>query len=262
MLVGLWIVQRLEGAKIIFQNVDDRDFFVSAGILRARDAVLIRGSGVNLSTFLPLPEPEGIPVVTLPARMMWDKGIREFVEAAQQLRQQGVKVRFALAGRVDGASLGAVGEKQLLSWASEGAVEWWGYEQDVRIVFSRSTLICLPSFYREGIPKVLLEAGACGRAVVTTNSPGCREVVREEENGLLVPPRDSSALANAIRRLLEDAPLRARMAKRGREIVEQGFSDRLVIHQTFALYREVLNGRWPSLNWAPPEKNSEVLTDV
>lgn len=262
LLVGLWIVQRLERAKTIFQNPDDRDFFVSTGMLRASDAVLIRGSGVNLSTFLPLPEPNGIPVVTLPARMMWDKGIREFVEAAQQLRRQGVKVRFALAGRVDGASPGAVGEDQLLSWASEGVVEWWGYEPDVRILFSRSNLICLPSFYREGIPKVLLEACACERAVVTTNSPGCREVVREGENGLLVPPRDSSALANAIRRLLEDASLRARMAKRGREIVEQEFSERLVIQQTFALYRQVLNGRWPSLNWVPADKNSEVLTDV
>lgn len=257
LLMSLRIIQRLQNSKVIFQNVDDRDFFVSAGILRAADAMLIRGSGVNLNTFLPLPEPKGIPVVTLPARMLWDKGIGEFVGAAEQLRHEGVEARFALAGRVDSMSPGAVGEQQLLSWAHAGTVEWWGYEPDVRVVFSRSNIICLPS-YREGLPKVLLEAAACERAVVTTDSPGCREAVRGGENGLLVPPRDASALANAIRSLLEDSTLRDRMGKRGREIVELEFSERLVIQQTFALYREVLDGRWPSLTTVSSEANSGV----
>jgi len=253
LVVCLWIIQRLGKPRTIFQNPDDRDFFVSAGLVRADGAALIRGSGVNLHTFSPMPEPSGIPVVALPARMLWDKGIREFVEAAKQIHFQGLKARFALAGRVDG-SPGRVSEEQLRSWAEAGIVEWWGYEEDVRVVFSRSNIVCLPSYYREGLPKVLLEAAACERAVVTTNSPGCREVVREGENGVLVPPRDTRTLVTAIRILLEDPALRARMGKRGREIVEQEFSESLVIQQTLALYRQVLNGRWPSLNSASPEE--------
>lgn len=262
LVVSLRIIQRLQKSKTIFQNSDDRDFFVCGGILRATDAVLIRGSGVNLNTFLPLPEPKGIPVVTLPARMLWGKGIREFVKAAEQLRREGVEARFALAGRVDGSSTGGVREEQLVSWARLGTVEWWGYVHDVRGVFSRSTIICLPSYYREGLPKVLLEAAACERAVVTTDLPGCREAVREGENGLLVRPRDTSALANAIRRLLENTTLRARMGKKGREIVELEFNESLVIQQTLALYREVLDGRWPSLASASSDKDREVLADA
>jgi glycosyltransferase involved in cell wall biosynthesis len=261
LVVSLWILQRCGRLKTIFQNPDDRNFFTSRAIVRAKDTVLIRGSGVNLDTFLPLPEPSGLPVVALLARMLWDKGIGEFVEAAQQLRRRGVKARFVLAGRVD-HSPGSVREEQLESWNSSGVVEWWGYSEDVRAVLAQSNLVCLPSYYREGLPKILLEASACERAVVTTNSPGCREAVREGENGVLIPPRDTSALVNAIRKLLEDPALRARMGKRGREIVEQEFSERLVIQQTFALYREVLNGLWPPSNSAFPKENTEVLSEA
>lgn len=246
LLTGLRMIQRIGKPKTIFQNPDDRDFFIGAGVLEAKDAALIRGSGVNLNTFLPLPEPNGLPVVALPARMLWDKGVGEFVQAAGQLRRSGVKARFVLAGRVDQSNPGSVSEEQLQAWDRKGDVEWWGYFEDVRTLLSRANLVCLPSYYREGLPKALLEAGACERAVVTTNSPGCREVIRQGENGLLVPPRDVGALVEALRSLLEDAPLRVRMGKRGREIVEMDFSEELVIQQTFSLYRELSNGKWPS----------------
>lgn len=250
LLVGLSVIQRAGKLKTIFQNPDDRDFFTAPRILRAKDSVLIRGSGVNLSVFLPLPEPSGVPVVTLAARMLWDKGIAEFVEAAGLLRGKGVKARFVLAGRVDPTSPGSVTEEQLQTWDHNGDVEWWGYSEDIRAVLSGANLVCLPS-YREGLPKILLEAGACGRAVVTTDAPGCREVVRDGENGLLVPPKNASALGNAILRLLEDARLRASMGKGGRVIVEEEFSERMVTQRTLGLYREVLNGRWPTEKEAP-----------
>jgi glycosyltransferase involved in cell wall biosynthesis len=254
-ILSLWIIQRFGKVKTIFQNPDDRDFFVSASVLRATDAVLIRGSGIDLRTFAPLPEPNGIPVVSLPSRMLWDKGIGEFIAAAEQLRRRGIKARFALAGRVDHTSPGSVSEEQLRSWTRNGSVEWWGYAEDIRAVLSRSNLVCLPS-YREGLPKVLLEACACQRAVVTTDSPGCRESVRHGENGLLVPPRDASALAEAIRLLVENTALRARMAKRGREIVEQEFAESLVIRQTLVLYRDLLREHWPPLRPASPERHA------
>jgi len=247
LVLMLGIVLRYGKAKTIFQNPEDREFFISAGIVQPADAVLIRGSGVNLDAFPPLPEPNGVPVVTLPARMLWDKGVGEFVEAAKRLQRQGIEARFALTGRVDGNTTGGVRDDQLRAWARDGSVEWWGYSQDIRVALSRSNIICLPSYYREGLPKILLEAAASKRAIVTTDSPGCREAVREGENGFLVRPKDTDSLARAISLLVSNTELRARMAKRGREIVEQEFSEDLVIRQTSSLYSEVLDDHWPEL---------------
>lgn len=189
--------------------------------------------------FTPSPEPCGAPLVVLAARMIWDKGVGEFVKAAYQLRLSGVQARFVLVGEIDYGNPSAIPEAQMKAWQAEGFVEWWGYKTEMPEILSRAHIVCLPS-YREGVPKVLIEAAACGRATIATDMPGCREIVRHEENGLLVPPRDASALAAAIERLVEDPALRTRFGARGRQIAEAEFSVERVVRDTLAIYRELL----------------------
>ncbi len=245
LVAALRLVLRGDRSRTIFQNPDDRDFFERVGLVRKNDSRLIRGSGVNMAKLVALPEPDGIPVVTLSARMLWDKGVGEFVEAATRLQREGVQARFVLAGRLGGPSRGSISEKQLDEWAAAGIVEWWGFVDDIRSLMAKSTIICLPSYYREGVPKILIEAASCGRAIVTTDSPGCRDVVRDGENGFLVPPRDALALEKTIRLLLDDSELRSRMARQGRKIAELEFSEELVIRETMGVYNELMGDRWP-----------------
>ncbi len=232
-----------KGAITIFQNKDNLDSLVKCGAVPRERAYLIRGTGVNLHKFTQQPEPEGLPVVILPARMLWDKGVGEFVTAATILRKRGVSARFVLVGDSDPDNPASIPDVQLRAWVNAGSVEWWGHSDNMQATFAQSNLVCLPS-YAEGLPKVLIEACACGRAVVTTNVAGCREVVRDAENGLLVPARDARALASALEILLKDAHLRARMAARGREIAIREFSESLAVSKTLAVYRQLLGGDW------------------
>jgi glycosyltransferase involved in cell wall biosynthesis len=224
---------------VVLQNPDDQRELVSAGAVSPDRITLIRGSGVDLSEFLIAPEPAGPPVVVLPSRLVWDKGVREFVDAASELRRNGVRARFALVGDRDPDNPTSVPPGQLEAWQASGIVEWWGHRHDMPSVFAESHLVCLPS-YREGLPKVLLEAAASGRPIVTTDVPGCREVVRHGENGLLVPARSVGPLAHALRELIADPARRARFGRRGREIVEAEFSVERVVEAHVALYRERL----------------------
>src|SRR5262249_7567580 len=155
-------------------------------------------------------------LVVLPARLLRDKGVMEFVEAARKLQEQGVAARFALVGEPDPPHPAAISRTDLQRWEAQKVVEIWGWCEDMVDVFRRCALVWLPS-YREGLPKALLEAAACERAIVTCDVAGCREVVRDGDNGLLVAPRDSGVLAAALKRLLQDPELRRRMARRGRE---------------------------------------------
>jgi len=222
----------------VFQNPDDLALFTSSGLVARERAVLIRGSGVDLDEYAVEEEPEGSTLVLLPARMLWDKGVREFVGAARLLRQRGVAARCVLVGGLD-VNRAAVGEDALRAWQDEGVVEWWGRRDDVPALMREAAIVCLPS-YREGVPKALLEAAACGRAIVTTNVPGCREVVRDGENGLLVPVRDAVALADALELLLGDRDLRRRMGRAGRARAEQEFSVLVVVRKTLAIYAQAL----------------------
>jgi glycosyltransferase involved in cell wall biosynthesis len=226
-------------AKVIFQNPDDRRLMERAQLLSAADSILIRGSGVDMNTFIPVPEAEGPPVVVFAARMLWEKGVGEFVDAARQLREQKIEAHFILAGESDPGNPSAVPVWQLEQWHDSGVVEWWGACDDMPRIFSEAHIVCLPS-YREGLPKVLIEAAACGRPIVTTDVPGCREVVRHEENGLLVPARNPTALAAALRRLITSAVLRQFLGQRGREIAVAEFALEKVVEQTLAIYREML----------------------
>lgn len=234
----------IESARCIFENPDDHSLFVNAKVVPSRRAVVIRGVGVNLREFSPRPESGGIPIVLLPSRMLWEKGIGDFVKAAEKLRAQGISARFVLVGSPDPANPTSIPETQLSAWRESGVVEWWRQRDDMSSVYAQSQVVCLPS-YREGIPRVLIEAAASGRAIVTTDSPGCREVVRQGENGLLVPPRSPQALADALAVLLADAGLRAQMGARGREIAAREFSEERVVQETMSVYRDLLGGRWP-----------------
>ena len=225
--------------RTIVQNPDDAALLDASGVPPERIR-LICGAGVDLAQFKPHPEQEGSPLVVLPARMLWDKGIGEFVIAARQLRRQGISARFALVGERDTANPASVPLAELKAWCEECVVEWWGQCEDMPGVFAQSHVVCLPS-YREGLPKALLEAAACGRPIVTTDATGCREVVRHEDNGLLVPVRDAVALAASLERLIRDSDLRQRMGQRGRERAESEFSQQRVTAETLAVYRELLH---------------------
>ena len=226
-------------SRVIFQNPDDRDLFVKERLLSASRAVLIKGSGVDMAHFRPSPELEGAPLVVLAARMLWDKGIGEFIEAVHKLRSEDVDARFVLVGASDLGNPAAVPESQLRTWHSEGVVEWWGQRNDMSYVLAQAHIVCLPS-YREGLPKVLIEAAASGRPIVATDVPGCREITINDENGLLVRPRDVASLATALRRLIEDGDLRKRFGMRGREIAVAGFSIERVVDETLTVYRDLL----------------------
>lgn len=221
--------------KVIFENSDDMHEVIGFGAISADDAVLIRGAGVDLDAFAPSPEPEGVPVVALTARMLWDKGIGEFVEAARQLKQQGHAARFLLVGPPDPLNRAAIPQATLDAWQAEGAVEYLGYRGDVAAVLRESHIVCLPS-YREGLPKSLLEALAAGKPVVTTDVPGCREVVTHGVNGLVVPARTVAPLTDALGRLIADPQLRQSMGAAGRARAEAEFSTRRVETETLAVY--------------------------
>jgi glycosyltransferase involved in cell wall biosynthesis len=233
-----------DGTRTIFQNPDDRDDLIRLRVVRPEQTVLIRGSGVDCSIFVPTPEPQGTPVVMLPARMLWEKGVREFVEAASLLLTSGCNARFVLVGDSDPANPGSITRAQLESWTRNGLVEWWGHRTDMSKVLNSAHIVVLPA-YREGLPKALLEAAACARPIVTTDVPGCREVVRPGVNGLLVPVREAQALARAIDTLLRSPALREKFGNAGREIVASEFAEEIVVKQTLALYRDLLRNRWP-----------------
>jgi glycosyltransferase involved in cell wall biosynthesis len=223
---------------LILQNPDDATMLVAGGLVEPSRVRLIRGSGVDTERFHPAPEPEGTLVVMLASRMLWDKGVGEFVAAAKELRDQGVIARFVLVGDGDADNPASIPEAQLKAWHDGGVVECWGRCYDMPAAFAQAHIVCLPS-YREGLPKVLLEAAACGKPLVATDAPGCREIVRHNENGLLVPLRDATALAQAIERLLVDPALRLGMGEKGRKMVEAEFSEEHVARQTLAVYQEM-----------------------
>ncbi len=225
---------------VIFQNPDDRDTFVREGIVPPGKTALILGCGVNLNRFTPQPPPDGAPVVMFASRMLWDKGVAEFVDAARLLRRCGAHARFVLVGDADPGNPASVPGKQLREWRDSGDVEWWGHRNHMPQVLAQASILCLPTAYGEGLPQILLEAAASGLAIVTTDWPGCREVVRHGQNGLLVPVKDVKNLADALGELIRDRTLRERMGTRGREIAVAEFSVEKVVAENLELYRRLL----------------------
>jgi glycosyltransferase involved in cell wall biosynthesis len=231
---------RGKGTSVLVENPDDRDFLTSRVRLSVDDVELIRGVGVDIRRFTPTDEDLAVPIIVMVSRMLWDKGIGDLVSAARLMRQQGFQFRVALVGTPDPGSRDSVPEEQLRQWEREGVAEWWGYREQVEDVWKGASIGVLPTVYREGLPRTLLEGAASGRPLVATDMPGCREIVRDGENGFLVPPRDPAALADALGRLVRDADLRRRMGRKGRELVEQYFSEDFVVGKTLAYYQKVL----------------------
>ena len=222
--------------RLVMQNPDDLDLLVSRGIVARERAVLIPGSGVDLAKFSPSPEPPGTPSAALVARMLWDKGVGELVEAARILKSRGIAVRVRLVGPLDQENPAAIPHATLEQWVAEGVAEWTGPVKDVAGLWRETSIAVLPS-YREGLPKALLEAASCGRPMIAADVPGCREIVRHEETGILVPPRDPKALAEALARLAADQGLRRRLGAAARKTAEKRFSDKVIAGATVELYR-------------------------
>jgi glycosyltransferase involved in cell wall biosynthesis len=224
---------------VIVQNSSDREELIKHGRLDPSRVRLIPGAGVDLECFVSAPEPTGVPIVAFAGRMLWSKGVGDFVEAARLLRTRGVAGRFVLIGEPDVGSRDAVPRETLDAWAREGLVELWGRRGDMPAVLMSVHVVCLPSVYGEGVPKILLEASACARPIVTTDRPGCRDAVRQGETGLLVPPGDRGQLASALERLLLNPALRRRFGEAGRRLAEREFDVKTVVATTLAIYSEL-----------------------
>ena len=240
-LVG-WLYRLALGhnnLKVIFQNEDDRTSLVRLINLSRVKTALIRGSGVDLDEYPVSPLPEGPSVVMLAARLLVDKGVREFVEAARLLREHGNNARFVLVGNPDPGNPATITNGELRQWLAKGVVEHWGHRNDMPCVLAQSHIVVLPS-YREGLPKILVEAAASGRTVVTTNVPGCRDAIEANKTGFLVPLRDADALVKAISSLLTDRSLCEEMGRAGRELAERTFDVTQVVKQHLHIYDELL----------------------
>ena len=239
-----WMLEQLfrfvlSGTEVIFQNPDDLDSFVEQDLVERRHTHLIKGSGVDLDSFQPASEPDGIPKIMLAGRLLWNKGVGEFVEASRRINEQERSARFILVGDTDESNPMSVSEDQIAEWEQEDLVEWWGFQEDMPAVFTDMHIVCSPTFYREGVPKVLIEAAACERPIVTTDMPGCREIVRDGENGFLVPPKDTGALVSALEKLLESEQQRKEMGRTGRQIVREEFSVEQVVLETMNVYEQL-----------------------
>lgn len=231
-----------QGARLILQNPDDVALFEQAGLVNPERVRLIPGSGVDCRRFTPpadaARDSRGRFRVVLPARLLWDKGVAEYVEAARQLRAQARDIEFLLAGTPDPGNPAAVPDDTIRGWVAEGLLTWLGHVDDMPALFRAVDVVALPS-YREGLPKGLIEAGACGVALVTTDVPGCREVVTHGVDGLLVPVKDSRALAGAIASLQDDPALRRRLGEAAREKALAEFDETSVIARTLLVYGEL-----------------------
>lgn len=240
-IVQLLYQLTLRGSQVIFQNQHDMDYFIQKRIVKPQQCVLIPGSGVDVAHFKPGPIPKGNALVVLPARMLWDKGIGEFVEAARLVKASVNKIRFALVGTPDEGNPMSILETTLKGWVESGMIEWWGWQDDMVAVYQQASVVCLPSF-GEGLAKSLIEAAACGRPLVASDIPGCREVVENGVNGFLVAPHNAQALAKALVKLIINPKLRKVMGMRSREIVTEKFSSCIINSQTLALYKKIKGG--------------------
>lgn len=230
----LRIYARFRSVHVIVQNQDDYALLTGLGFKSDR-ITLVRGSGVDISAFSPVDKAPGNPKTAIfVARMLWSKGLAELVEAARLLKARGRDYRFLLVGDADLANPDSANDADLVQWQKDGLVEWLGKRSDIASLLRESDLAVLPS-WREGLPKALLEAAACGLAMVATDVPGCREIVHHDENGLLVPLRDADALANAIEELMEDDAKRAEFGKSARKLVEEELCDGVIVAKTLAV---------------------------
>ena len=236
--------------KVTFQNWDDYHLFISKGLVSESRAYVILGSGINTRQIFPQPctsENSTKVVFVLIARMLWSKGIREFVTAAETVKKSCPECQFVMAGGFSGA--GAKGNPDMVpeDWLHEvhnkGIVQWLGRldNNDVLSLLDQANVLVLPSYYREGIPKILLEGAAKAKPIITTDSPGCREVVIDGANGFLIPVRDSDKLAESMMKFIQQPELMNKMGAISRKIAETLFDEEIVFQKTFLVYNDALN---------------------
>jgi len=241
--IVLFLLKRIfsrVGSCVVVQNTEDKNILINELGVDKNLVVLIKGSGVDIQKYRQTKEPYGIVKIALVSRLLWDKGIKEFVEAVKILKKRGAKFSALLVGEPDDNNMAAVSRENLQEWQELGLVECLGYVEDISSFWKNTHIAVLPS-YREGLPKSLLEAAACGRPIVTTDTSGCKEVVIDDNNGFLVPIMDSQSLADALDKLINNADLRHKMGENGRERVTHEFSDEKIIFETLQVYRKSLN---------------------
>jgi glycosyltransferase involved in cell wall biosynthesis len=227
-----------ENTRVILQNANDLDVMTRGCGLLEGNSVLVRGAGVDTEQYAARPIPDGVPVVMLASRMIWPKGIQEFVDAAIKVKEK-TDVRFVLVGRPDCENAASVPETLLVKWNREGTIEWWGHRADMADTLAEATVVCLPTYYGEGVPKILLEAMSVGRPIITTDMPGCRELVESGRTGALVERRNAESLARAIEGLLSKPDRLALAGQEARKMVIAEYSVEQVIDQTLRTYGPV-----------------------
>jgi glycosyltransferase involved in cell wall biosynthesis len=233
-------ILNLKNTHVIIENDEDCESLISGKFVRRSNIQVIKGAGVDLDSYKAIPENLETQVVTMFARVLRDKGVLDFIEAAKIVRHKFPYAIFQLVGDCDPGNPTSFSESEVRSWESAGSIKWLGYRTDVPELLAASNIVCLAS-YREGLPKTLIEACAAQRAIVATDVTGCREVVSHGSNGLLVPVRDPQKLAEAISELLIDPIQRTAFAKSGRLRAETEFASSIVIEQTLAVYKKVLS---------------------
>jgi len=224
---------------VVFQNEDDEALFENSNLINKERTLLIKGSGVDVIEFPFSDELPGQLKVMLASRLLWDKGVGEFIKASRQLKISYPEVTFVLVGDVDEQNPLSLTKGIIDSWVNEGFIEWWGHKQNMPEVLKLAHIVALPS-YREGLPKVLLEAASIGRALVATDAPGCREIVRDGVNGFLVQAKESKCLAEAIEKLILNKELRTQMGLKSREIIETELSSEIINKQFIELYNSAI----------------------
>jgi glycosyltransferase involved in cell wall biosynthesis len=226
---------------VIFQNEEDKNIFFDNKIITKKQSYKIKGSGIDLYTYTYTPEPEDDPIkILFTSRMLRDKGVLELIEAARLLKEQYYhKIQFLLVGDIDDNPK-SLTEFELKSLVDDEYIKWLGYRRDVQELLEQSHIFAFPSYYREGLPKSLIEACAVGRPIITTNSVGCKDCVIDGYNGFLIPIRDSKTLAEKIEIIINDKQLRIMMGINSRKMAERDFSIDNVVKKHLEIYKTLL----------------------
>ncbi len=234
--IGFRLILNWKCVTVVVQNSVDRMLLVDEIGLPENQVVLIKGSGVNTNFYYPNDEFEGTIRITMVGRLLWDKGVGVLVDAAALLKERNLDFVITLVGSVDNDNPNSINQNQIDQWVNLGLVEYWGQRDDINSVWKKSHIAVLPTSYREGLPKALLEAASCGRPIVSSDNPGCLEIVEHNKNGIIVPEKSPIELANALEELILNKGKRIKFGENGRKKVLQYFSDEIVIKRTLFLY--------------------------
>lgn len=240
-VISLRLLLNNDNSNFIFQNQDDIDIFLTLKIAKESNINLIPGSGVDTNRFFPDFQKvrDSVPIIILPARLLWDKGIGDFVKAAKILRDKDFNARFVLVGQFDPHNPANIPQSKIDEWVRNKIIEYWGFQENMPKILNQSTIVCLPS-YREGFPKVLLEAASCSKPIIATDVPGCRQAVHHNKNGLLVPLRNPKVLAGSIEKMVNDKDLCEKMGEAGLKRVHSELSQEIISKKTFSIWEKII----------------------